>query len=315
MQADRSTALSTAIETFLLSAFPQGTLITSIPTEHPGYRIYPMCVTVLKPDGTTERCILKTRPHFETLEREARVIGALAEFSVPVPTALAGPATITDDTGTFSAIVVNELPGESLPWLGTTSLAEADFTCRLLLQGVGTLHQVTERMLEHDVAAILPHTTLSGELDAIVERGGDWFEVDLFARAVAYLRTSLAAIEVPLVFSNGDYNPLNFLHDGTKVTGFIDFELACFEDPHAGFAKFITLSIDAFGWGTGMKAGLVERYLYSRGVSRREFMPRLILRCIRRLQRDTSVAGETDAIPRRFMLQVLEESLIEAEQY
>ncbi len=315
MQTSQNVALSTAIQSFLLSAYPRGTHIASIPTKHPGYRMYPMYVTVGKPDGTTERCILKTRDRFETLEREARVIGALAEFGVPVPTALAGPESITDESGTYAAIVVNELPGQSLPWLGTTSLVEADFTCRLLIQGVGTLHQLTERMRQHDVATILPSNTLSAELHAIVERGGEWQEVELFARAVAYLQGTLAAIEVPPVFSNGDYNPLNFLHDGTNLTGFIDFELACFEDPHAGFAKFITLSVDAFGWGTGMKAGLVERYLYSQGVSRREFLPRLILRCIRRLQRDVSVSGDSDAGPRQFMLQVLEESLSEAEQF
>jgi aminoglycoside phosphotransferase len=236
-----------------------------------------MYVSVQKPDGTTERCIIKTRDRIEILEREARVIGALAEFGVPVPTVLAGPANITDESGMYAAIVLNELPGQSLPWLGTTSLAEADFTCRLLIQGVNTFHQLTEQMSQHNVATILPHTTLPGELSSIVERGGEWLDVDIFARAIAYLRRSLDDIQVPLAFSNGDYNPLNFLHDGTKLTGFIDFEHACFEDPHAGFAKFITLSVDAFGWGTGMKAGLVERYLYSQGVSRREFIPRLIL--------------------------------------
>jgi aminoglycoside phosphotransferase len=103
-----------------------------------------MYVSVQKPDGTTERCIIKTRDRIEILEREARVIGALAEFGVPVPTVLAGPANITDESGMYAAIVLNELPGQSLPWLGTTSLAEADFTCRLLIQGLNTFHQLRD---------------------------------------------------------------------------------------------------------------------------------------------------------------------------
>lgn len=315
MQASQSMVLSSTIEAFLISAYPHGTCVTSIPTDHPGYRIYPMRISVRKPDGTSENCVLKTRERIEVLEREAQVLGALAEIGLPVPTVLANPESMTDQSGTYAAIVLSELPGQPLPWLGTTSLAHADLTCRLVIQAVNELHKCTEHMSRHSVATILPHSTLSAELQTIVDLGGEWFNVELFVRAVAYLRRGLDNIQVPLVFSNGDYNPLNFLHEGPTLTGYVDFEHACFEDPHAGFAKFMTLSVDAFGWGTGMKAGLVERYLYSQGVSRREFIPRLILRCIRRLQRDVSVTGDADAVPRQYMLHILQESLAEAEQF
>ena len=65
----------------------------------------------------------------------------------------------------------------------------------------------------------------------IVERGGPWLKVQRFRRAVDFLREALPGFAVPLVFSNGDYNPLNVLHDGGRVTGWVDFEGACFEDP------------------------------------------------------------------------------------
>ena len=42
----------------------------------------------------------------------------------------------------------------------------------------------------------------------------------------------------PLAFSSGDCNPGNFLSDGARLTGIVDFALACFEDPHIGFAKY-----------------------------------------------------------------------------
>ncbi len=302
----------TAVETLLLSAYPSGTHILNTHTYRPGHRTNPMRVRA--PDGTTANCVIKTSERIELIEREARVLGALAELGLPVPIVLAGPARMTDQPGIYAVIALSELPGQPLPWLGTTSLAEADLTCRLLIQGVAQLHQLTERVSRHEIAKIVPRTTLSAELNAIVELGGGWLEVDLFVRAVAYLHSKLDDVQIPLAFSNGDYNPLNFLHDGTVLTGYVDFEHACFEDPHAGFAKFLTLSFDAYGWGTGMKVGLVERYLYTQDISRREFVPRLVLRCLQRLQREVSVTGNADVIQRRHMLNVLQESVAEGER-
>lgn len=102
---------------------------------------------------------------------------------------------------------------------------------------------------------------------------------------------------------------MNFLHDGKGLIGWIDFTHACFEDPLIGFAKFFIWAFDTLGWGAGRRAGLVERYLYRQDLSRSDFAPRLVLRCLWRLQRDTSVANEQDAGCRRAMLSVLEEAL------
>jgi aminoglycoside phosphotransferase (APT) family kinase protein len=128
------------------------------------------------------------------------------------------------------------------------------------------------------------------------------------------LTRALADVEVPLVFSNGDYNPLNFLHEGDALTGWLDFEGACFEDPHIGFAKFLIWSPDEYGWGTGVKAGLIERYLYAQNVSRREFAPRLALRCLRHLQREAPANGEEGALQHRHTLNLLEEGVLTWEQ-
>jgi thiamine kinase-like enzyme len=133
--------------------------------------------------------------------------------------------------------------------------------------------------------------------------------VDLVARAVSRLQRILADVEVPLVFSNGDYNPLNFLHEGEKLTGWVDFENACFEDPHIGFVKFLVWSRDEYGWGAGVKAGLIERYLYARNVSRREFAPRLILRSLRHLLREVSPDAEDDDEQRRHVFGLITDAL------
>jgi hypothetical protein len=77
--------------------------------------------------------------------------------------------------------------------------------------------------------------------------------------------------------------------------------------PTSDLAKFIIWGLDSYGWGS--KGGLVERYLYAQDVSRTEFAPRLALRCLLRLQRDSSLAGERDAVRREAILNVLQESL------
>jgi aminoglycoside phosphotransferase len=267
-----------------------------------------MQVSLRTPEGSPEQCVIKTGDRVQPLEREASVLTALAELGLTVPAVLAGPVAPTGQAEIDALVVLSELPGQPLPWLGLTSLAEADLTCRLLIRGVVQLHQLTAQVSRHAVASSLPRVTLSSELDEIAQRGREWLEAGLFARAVNLLRRALPAVEVPLVFSNGDYNPLNFLHDGDALTGWVDFEGACFEDPHIGFAKFLIWSQDDYGWGTGVKAGLLERYLYARNISRREFAPRLALRCLTHLQRESSLNDE-GALQHRHTLRLLEESL------
>ena len=133
--------------------------------------------------------------------------------------------------------------------------------------------------------------------------------IEPFASAVTFLRTIIPTVATPPVFSNGNYNPLNFLHMDGHLTGWMDFEHACFEDPLIGFAKFVIWAYDDFGWGTGQKVGLVERYLYRRNASRAQFHPRLILRCLQFLQEGASVPQEGNDNPRAATLRVLAETL------
>jgi hypothetical protein len=221
---------------------------------------------------------------------------------------LAGPIAHPDYPDAGALVVLSELSGGPLPWLDAT-LAEIDVTCRLIQDGVKAMHGLTEAIRREDVAGMLPEKTMLSELEGILHRGGPWLAVPLFEDAVQRVRRAVADIRTPLVFSNGDYNPLNFLWDGERLNGWIDFTGACFEDPHIGFAKFVIWAFDSYGWGPGARAGLVERYLYAQDVSRSEFAPRLALRCLWRLQRDTSVRGQQDAFQRTAIAEVLREAL------
>jgi aminoglycoside phosphotransferase len=291
----------------ILGAYPPGAKIVEVSSYRPGYMNYPFRVKVQLSGGQEEFCVLKADPLVGGVEREGNLLPVLAHLGLPVPSVLAGPRSHPDYPNGGALTVLSEIPGKPLPW-GDVTLAEADFTCRLHQEAVTRLHQLTEQVLRDKVAQELPKKTLRSELEGIVSRGGPWLQVPTFLEAVKRLQPTLESIQEPLVFSNGDYNPLNFLHDGENLTGWIDFTGACFEDPLVGFAKFVIWAFDTLGWGVGSRAGLVERYLYSQDLSRSDFAPRLVLRCLWRLQRDTSVANEQDAYCRQAMLSVLRES-------
>jgi|GEM_PF-3119117 len=307
-------AMPVGMDAFLvglvLSAYPQGpgAHILDCQSYRPGEVEFPLRVGVLLPDGRKEACVLKAGRFKGAAEREAALLPVLARLGLTVPALLAGPLVHPEYPACGPFIVLSELPGQPLPWIGV-NLEQADLGCRLLFQGVERLHQLTPALRGENVAAMLEEKTLLSELQGIRSRAGPWLDQPLFSAAVARLVPVLAGVREELVFSNGDYNPLNFLYEGNQLTGWIDFGLACFEDPYIGFAKFIIWGFDSYGWGTGVKAGLVERYLYAHNLSRAEFAPRLALHCLWRLQREISVSGEEDASYREAVLKVLEEAL------
>lgn len=298
-----------SIQPLLNRCYPAGTETVAVHSYRPGYRDFPARIVLRTPAGTAQHCVVKTGESLEGLLREASVLRALSEVGLPVPAVLAGPLALPEAAATGGAMLLSELPGQPLPWLGPISLAEADLACRLLIGGVNELRRLTEAVSRHAVAATLPRVTLAAEYEEIARQGAAWRAVVPFARALDLLPKALAAAAVPLVFSNGDYNPLNFLHEGETLTGWVDFEGARFEDPHIGLAKFLIWSRDEWGWGTGVKAGMVERYLYALNLSRREFAPRLVLRCLRHLQDEVSPGGQGDAEQRRHILGLLEAGL------
>jgi aminoglycoside phosphotransferase len=303
------------LQSIILAAYPRGSRIVAVQSYRPDYLPYPARIIVENDLGARITCVLKVGPQFEQVTLEARVLTALAELGLSVPTVLAGPIALSDDEGTEAAIILSELPGTPLPWLGLTDLAAANLTCHLVQHGVDTLHALTGPIREHAVAPLLPSISLLGELQTIIDTGGVWFEHEVFVEAITLLQMILPTITTPLVFSNGDYNPLNFLHSDQTVTGWIDFEHACFEDPYIGFAKFMLWANDDYGWGTGNKAGLVERYLYAHNISRLEWTPRFVLRCLRQLQERGLVQFQHTTQPSLYMLDILAQNVAYLKQH
>jgi aminoglycoside phosphotransferase (APT) family kinase protein len=297
------------LEALVLSAYPVGTTVTAVEPYRSGYLRFPARVALALPDGAAGACVVKAGSPGERIAHEARVLVALAALGLPVPDVLAGPATLAQLGSATAAFVMRALPGEPLPWLGLSDLATADQTCRLLLEGVSRLHQLTPAVSAHPIAPHLLRRTLASELEALLRGSGAWLTLPGAREAVAYLQHAVPGIAGPLVFSNGDYNPLNFLHTDGRLSGFIDFEHACFEDPLLGFAKFIVWAYDDWGWGAGQKAGLVERALYQQNATRAEFLPHLVLRCLQTLRDAGAVPQHGDEGPQAATLRVLAASM------
>ena len=298
----------------VLSAFPKGSdFIASskgkLYAEYPGGND---CMVVRTPKGEEHQAEIKSRHFIGGIETEAMALPALQRLNFPVPRVLAGPTHHPDFPEASPFIVLSVLKGRFLPYLDPASRAsseELDLACRLLLEGVERLHDATEAMLADKAGGKLPRRTLSSELEGIVQRGGPWLEEPIFTGAIERLRPVLKEIDTPLVFSNFFNYTWNFLCEGDRLTGFVGFEKACFEDPHIAFTTYhIWGRIDPVGWGPLNRTGLVERWLYKHNVSRKEFAPRVALRCLWRLQREHPVEGDARG-GREGILDVLRESL------
>ncbi|HZO86799.1 MAG TPA: aminoglycoside phosphotransferase family protein [Chthonomonadaceae bacterium] len=272
-------------ETFLLSLFPQGTRITAVrfmQTMTP----CPLYVRVALPDATEAEVVLRIARNREGVAREAIIFPVLARFGLPVPSVLAGPVLDPDAPEAGSMTVNSLLPGETLQAISCASAAGLELAIGLLIEAVSRLHQLTEPLRQQAAAQLLPRKTLLSDLQLLIHSGNRWVQEPLFEEAVSRLLPIVAAIQTPLVFSNGDYQPANFLSDGNRLTGFVDFEKACFEDPLITFARYPTYALDPLN-----KAEIVDRYLRAHGYSDYDFASRLAVFCLRTLCTKVPVSG------------------------
>ncbi|WP_157683657.1 phosphotransferase family protein [Microlunatus soli] len=237
---------------------------------------FPAALRLDTVDGPID-CVVKTATGQRELTTEADALVVLAELDFAAPRLLAGPTVVDTDAGRIEVLVMTRLPGDALPWFGVDDVATADRTCRLIIEAVDRLHALTPRVEALSAGSAIPRRTLGQELTDVIGRDTGWSSTDTFTDAVDVLADVLPRHEVPLVFSNGDYNPVNALADDTGLTGWVDFEHAGLEDPLIGFPKFGFWAQDS-GWRLASQVGLVERYLYRHRVPPETFAVRVALR-------------------------------------
>lgn len=283
-------------QALILSLCPAGAQITAACYFQEEYLPCPIQVTVTDAHSATQTFVLRiVRRVDDDIRREVALLPVLHARGLPVPIVLAGPAYDPAQPEQPAVAVYSFLPGVTLQQISEQSAADLERAKLLLVEAVDRLAVLT-KLLQADLARSpelatqLPRITLLDRWQQIIDQGGPWLQNALFGNALEVLRPTLAAIETDLVFTNGDYQPANFLSDGEQVTGFVDFELASFQDYLFGFAKYPIYDLHPLN-----KGGMIDYLLAQKGVTFADFAPRLALGCLATLQREIAVTGGDEA--------------------
>ncbi len=283
---------------FILSTFPRAEIISA---EYVNDEWLPCPVKIhIKDCGRKKTVYLKIGRHIGGVRAEAYVIPLLSKFGLNVPEILAGPVVDTNSPNLGDMTIISELEGENIMdfYFKDPSDSALAIVKKLVLEGVDTYHSLTPKLIGVGADKILPYVTLDQELKAIIMRGGDWFQHRLFADTLNTLKKVLKTIHDPLVFTNGDIHPGNFLCKDGKLSGFIDFSHSSFKDALYGFAKYFTYDIYPF-------KDIIYDYLRKVDKSYDDFIPRLKLRTLWTLQREVSLTDDIDTSFRNYLLDFL----------
>lgn len=242
----------------------------------------PIRVAVKTKDGRTKNVVLRKSRHGD-VRKEVKMFRAFKEYGLPVPEVLSDPFKTED--GEYAAIY-SFLPGENLQKLGMRSDKDLILAKELLVQAVMNLTDATDFLRKHEVSNILPDVPLQSELESVNTKDNPWLREEIFQNAVKKLQSILKNIDTPFVFSNGDYQPGNFLAQAGKITGYLDFESPSFQDPLMGFVKYPIYDIFPLG-----RTDVVQMFLNTRGFSDKDFTYRLALGCLKTLQKEIPVSG------------------------
>lgn len=264
---------------YVLSAFPSGSAIAgSFPFTSRGLVALPRRVVVQPPDGGEVNVVLREARYWPGIYMEAELFPWLAD-RIPVPEVLAAPRILDDAGATVprTVVLLSMLPG-----LPLDRLIEEDPThVELLFQCRRTLHGLTDSLLLHPAGRSVPRVSLESMLWEVTEEACSWSRHLLFERAVRVLIRMLPSIREPLVFSNGDLQPGNFLVKPPEVTGYLDFEYAAFEDPLMALAKR-----KVYAAGGLQDFDLSAACLDEMGRTKEDLAPRVALRCLVLLSRE-----------------------------
>lgn len=255
----------------------------------------PVRVTIETKDGAPIDVVLRQSRHGD-VAKEIQVFRALEDFGLPVPIVLADP--FANESGESEA-VYSLLPGENLQKLSMHSEESLKEAKELLVHAVTKLMDATPFIEKHEVANLIPRLTLSKELALLEDENNPWLREKPYKSAIDYLQDIVGQIDTPLIISNGDYQPGNFLTQRGKITGYLDFESASFQDPIMGFVKYPIYDLLPLS-----RTDVVETFLHRKGFSEEDFRIRLALGCLRILNREIPVAGG-DLETRKYRSRVL----------
>lgn len=240
----------------------------------------PVRVSVETKDGQTITVVLRKNRHGD-VRKEIQIMRALREYGLPVPEVLVEPFEAEDNE---YAAVYSLLPGENLQKLSMRSDEDLVRSKELLVQAVIKLTDASEYIREHEVSKNLPNITLMNELELLNSKDNPWLQEVLYQDAIQKLQKIIPTVETPLVLSNGDYQPGNFLTQDGEITGFLDFESPSFQDPMMGFVKYPIYDLHPLG-----RTDIVKLFLDKKGFSEKDFNIRLALGCLKILKKEVPI--------------------------
>ena len=288
-------ALSSFQRDLVLSACPRGTSIRSARPIREGTCLCPLWVETRLPRGTLHAVLLRLDRMQGGVEHEARLLPHLARTGLPVATVLAGPSVDPDAPQLGAMAVYSVLPGQNLlQRLYQADAAQKVVLAGLLLDAIDSMQALTaplERILEEaGRSALLPRKGLAYEFRAAASADRLLDQSEL-REAVAALAPRVHAVQESLVFWNGDFNPANFLSDGERITGYVDFVHAAWHDPHYGLARYTI-----YPWIHLDRPALFAEYRRRHRVSEGDFALRSAVHCLWMLAGCSDhVLDETDA--------------------
>ncbi len=191
-------------------------------------------IDVARPDGATEALFLRCDRGAGfginaqySLEREARVLGALQNTAVPVP-------RILGFSRTHGAILMQRVPGRN-DFHKIEDREERERIAAHFMECLAELHALSPEKLELPELQIprTPHEHASFELDASEKLLASLTPrcEPLLSFALGWLRRNLPAHVDRTALLQGDTGPGNFLYDAGRVSAVLDWEFAHFGDP------------------------------------------------------------------------------------
>lgn len=241
----------------------------------------PIRIKLQTKSSKDETLVLRKTRH-GSVQNEVKILQILKEFGLPVADVLLPP--FQNEHGEFAA-VYSLLPGENLQKLSMRGEPYLTQAKDLLIQAVLKLKEVTSFVSNSEVSEIIPEQTLANELESVKGSNNPWLNEEVFQNAIKKLEGYIKNIHTPLILSNGDYQPGNFLAEDGKLTGFLDFESVSFQDPLMGFVKYPIYDLRPLS-----RTNLIESFLDKSGFSKEDFHTRLALGCLKILCKEIPIS-------------------------
>ena len=298
--ASTASSLTETHTSLLYSAFPDCRIVSSTETPEP-WMPFRFRIQLETRDGAKTAVEIRD----DISAERAALLPALERAGISGPRLRGAP--VSDGRGGYLSLCDAAAGENLLLWaLGGTPHRLRIATERAF-DAIDLLQNATATLQTDPLTSGLPRRSLTDEAEAIVAAGGAWLSDAWFLDALKKTRDAVADISDPLVYTDDTHFFPNFVRiapesEVEKPLGWPgDTTLAVnpvvelvnpygrFGDPLLGLAMVWIYDCYPF-----VHTGFVEQFLWRRGKTRRDFAPRLALRALQTLQRETEpgAAGE-----------------------